>query len=363
MSVATLPIVERGEPAPPKIVSAFHLLKNFKPIEAIVDGLPLPRGGLVAITGPTGSGKTTLAALLQVSLVRGLRFAGRELTQDSVVCLAGENPDDYTMHLAATAQDLGLQGADLNRPKPMGELLVIPGTFAIDYELDYLIGELQAARTELVAVFVDTSAAFYSADDENDNVAMRRHASKLRDLTTLPGNPTVFVLCHPTKNATRENLLPRGGGAFLAEIDANLTVWKDDAGIVTLHWAGKIRGPTFDPIKFEFAQIELEGYKDCRGRPIFSVAARHVPDERAEQMQAKEADDQDVLLIAMQRHPGASVRELASACGWTTGTGKPQSGRVDRRLQTLKELGLVEQDRKRTWRLTPKGKNEADRLP
>src|SRR5262249_19301658 len=39
----------------------------------------------------------------------------------------------------------------------------------------------------------------------------------------LPGGPTTIINCHPTKNATDDNLLPRGAGAFLAEVDGNLT--------------------------------------------------------------------------------------------------------------------------------------------
>lgn len=360
MSVAPGTVAERPKP---EVLSALAFLKNFKPIEQIIDGIPAGRGALVSVTAPTGHGKTTVSTLLQVSLPRGLPFAGRDVTQGSVLVLAGENPDDYAMHLAATAQDLSLDGADLSRPAPMGQLYVIPGTFDVLYEIDVLIEYLKSWCGDLVAVFVDTSAAFYMGDDENDNVAMRRHASALRELTTLPGRPTVFVLCHPTKNAQRENLLPRGGGAFLAEVDANLTLWKDESGIVTLHWCGKIRGSSFDPIRFELAQVELRGFKDARGRPIFSVAARHVPDDRAAEIQDKELDDQDVMLIAMQRKPGGSVRDLAVACGWTSGAGKPLTGRADRRLQTLKGHGLVEQDRKGKWRLTPKGKTEADRLP
>lgn len=349
--------------APFEIVSAFTLLKNFKPIESIVDGLPIGRGAIIAITGQTGHAKTTLCTLLEVSLCRGLKFAGREVTKGSVLVLAGENPHDYTMHLAAEAQDLGLYPAELARAKPDSELLVIPGTFAIDYELDYLTTKIKSLGAELVAIFVDTSAAFYSADDENDNVAMRRHASVLRELATLPGNPTVFVLCHPTKNAQRDNLLPRGGGSFLAEIDCNLTLWKDEAGIVSLHWCGKIRGPSFDPLRFELVPITLEGHVDCRGRAISSVVARYLPDERADHLHAKETDDQDVMLVAMQRKPGGSVSVLATACGWTSGTGKPLKSRADRVLQTLKGHGLVDQDRKGAWRLTTKGKSEADRLP
>jgi hypothetical protein len=327
-------------PPPFEIVSAFELLKNFKPIESIVDGLPIGRGAIVAITGQTGHAKTTLCTLLEVALVKGLHFAGREVTKGSVLVLAGENPHDYTMHLAGQVQDLGLHGAQLSQCQPDSQMLVVPGTFSIDFELDYLITEVTHLRcTDLVAVFVDTSAAFYSADDENDNVAMRRHASVLRELSTLPGNPTVFVLCHPTKNAQRDNLLPRGGGSFLAEIDCNLTLWKDEANIVSLHWAGKIRGPSFEPIRFELVPITLEGYVDCRGKPISSVVARHLAEERAEHLAAKAASDDDTLLIAMQRKPNGSVRELAMACGWTTGGGVAQKSRAHARLQALKGHG------------------------
>ncbi len=350
-------------PPKPKIVSALALLRDFKPIESIVDGLPIGRGAIVAITGQTGHAKTTICTLLEVSLCKGLTFAGRDVTQGSVLVLAGENPHDYTMHLAAQVQDLGMYPAELARPKPEGELLVVPGTFAIDYELDYLIASVKQLGSELVAVVVDTSAAFFTGSEENGNVDMRRHASMLRELSTLPGNPTVFVLCHPTKNAQRDNLLPRGGGAFLAEIDCNLTLWKDEAGIVSLHWGGKIRGPSFDPVRFELVPLTLDGYLDCRGKPISSVVARYVPEERAEQIAAKAISDDDTLLVAMQRKPGGSVRELAMACGWTSGAGKPTTSRVHGRMHALKGHGLVEQDRQGKWRLTPKGAKEADRLP
>jgi hypothetical protein len=55
---------------------------------------------------------------------------------------------------------------------------------------------------------------------------------------------SVVVLCHPIKNVNDPaQLLPRGGGAFLAEMDGNLTVWKRDDDTVELHHT-KIRGPT-----------------------------------------------------------------------------------------------------------------------
>jgi energy-coupling factor transporter ATP-binding protein EcfA2 len=358
----TLAVVTVEPPRPhPELLSARKFLADFKPIESLVDGMPIPRGGLVSITGPTGSGKTTLCTALQVAIRLGRPFAGRDVTGGSVAVLAGENPDDYAMHLMATLQDTKTPAAALSDYADAAHFVVVPGTFNVMNEMDWLESAIGHACSELAAVFVDTSAAYFSADDENDNVAMRRHASMLRELTTLPGRPTVFVLCHPTKNATRDNLLPRGGGAFLAEVDANLTVWKDEAGIVSLHWAGKIRGSSFDPLRFELVSQELDGLKDCRGKPITSVAARHLPDERAEMIEAKELDDGNRLLVAMLRRPDDSQAKWAMACGFTSGVGTPNKAKVNRLLAGLVSECLVEKGRGGIYRLSVKGKKEAER--
>jgi len=341
----------------PRVLPAAEFLREFRPIESIVDGLPLARGGLISITGPTGHGKTTVSALLQFAIATGARFAGREVTRGAVLVLSGENPNDYAMHLLATLQDAGSAGVPQN-------LLVVPGAFDLVAHREHLDRRMQACGVaELVAVFVDTSAAFNLAGDENDNVQQHMHAVALRELTQLPGRPCVMVLCHPTKHATKDNLLPRGGGSFLAQVDGNLTLWRDDAGTVTLHWAGKIRGASFEPVRFELVPLDLRGLLDCRERPIYSTAARAMDDDRAEQLQEKAASDDDRLLVAMQKHPGASLRELARACGWVDGKGGPQGSRVSRRLHVLEHDRLTEKDRKGQWKLTAKGQKEADRLP
>jgi hypothetical protein len=65
------------------------------------------------------------------------------------------------------------------------------------------------------------------------------HHDNARGFTECEGHPAVVVLSHPIKNASRSNLLPRGGGAFLNELDGNLTLWSDNLGEVTeLHWQG-----------------------------------------------------------------------------------------------------------------------------
>lgn len=329
-------------------------ITSYPPLEQLIDGL-LARGRCYSLTGQTGHGKTAIAKLMELAVAAGLPFAGREVPQCNVLSLQGENPEDAAMRMLGTAQCMGFTSTALNR------IYVIPETFDVEAKV-LEIDAISESLGPFGLIVVDTSAAYNMGNDENDNLQARRHAAMFRDLCNLPGNPTVLVLCHPTKSATRDTLLPRGGGAFLNEVDGNLTCWKDEAGIVTLSWAGKFRGPSFDPIRFELKPWELTGVKDSKGRPVLSVVAVPVPDERAEQLEAKVLDDENRLLLAMLKTPRASVAELAMAAGMSSGMGTPNKAKVHRLLVTLKAQGLTEKTRAGGWRLSGKGLKEAEHL-
>lgn len=205
-ATVVVPSTQRGSHF--RLVPAAEFIGAYKPLEFIVDGL-IPRGSIQSWTGPTGHAKTAVATLLQLCIACGHEFAGREVTSGRVVVLCGENPADYRLRLIATAQVLGIQASEL------GNLFVLPYAFAVAGALDDLRAEVEGCG-QLVAVFVDTSAAYFGGIDENSNAEMKQHASALRRLCTLPGEPAVIVLCHPSKASMRENLLPRGayfGGA------------------------------------------------------------------------------------------------------------------------------------------------------
>jgi hypothetical protein len=189
---------------------------------------------------------------------------------------------------------------------------------------------------------------------------MRQHASRLRALCDLPGRPACIVLAHPTKNATRDNLLPRGGGAFLAEIDGNLTCWREGS-LVTLSWGGKLRGPGFEPVQFELLPQTL-AIVDSRGRSVPSVAALPVNDDKAEALGDAALSDENILLAAMHRLPGASVAELASEAGFVQSEGHPLKSKVHRLLTGLAAQGLARKSRTGRWALTPKGRAETKEL-
>ena len=164
-------------------------------------------------------------------------------------------------------------------------------------------------------VIVDTSAAYFLGDDENNNPQMGGHARKLRTLTTLPGGPCVVVLCHPVKNANEQSqLLPRGGGAFIAEMDGNLTLWRTD-DVTELWHTGKLRGPGFEPISFRLERVTCEALVDTKGRMSPTVRAVAITDTDKDDLARTTRTAEDAMLIAILEQP-RPIAALAAACNW-----------------------------------------------
>jgi hypothetical protein len=192
-------------------------------------------------------------------------------------------------------------------------------------------------------------------------VQLGNHARMLRTFIELPGGPTILVTCHPTKTPNMDNLLPRGGGAFLAEVDGNLVCLKDAATMVvevTTH--GKFRGPDFAPFSFKLVPGKSEKLVDSKGRQIWSIFARPISNEEQEAIEKTGHSDQDKVLRAMLDQPGRSLTELAEHWCWLTMDGPPNKQKVHRVMKELQKAKLVELRRDGHYVLTkPKGEEEA----
>jgi hypothetical protein len=182
----------------------------------------------------------------------------------------------------------------------------------------------------------------------------------LRGLIDLiAGNPTVIVTSHPVKHFSRENMIPRGGGAFLNEMDGNLTCMKVDGTMVTeLHWQGKFRGIDFGAIPFRLEVGKTDKLKDSKGRLLWTVTAREITGTGRDAAEDAGQKNKAQLLAAMAKMPGASLADLAQEVGWTTKDGKPYRSLVQRLLSALREDKLVKKESGR-WVLTKAGVKEA----
>jgi hypothetical protein len=180
---------------------------------------------------------------------------------------------------------------------------------------------------------LDTSAAYFDGEQENDNAQHGDYARRLRALTTLPGGPTVLVLCHPVKNASTDNLVPRGGGAYLAEVDGNLTCLLTGK-VIEVHWKGKFRGLNFEPWHFELIEVTANRLKDQKGEHIITVMAHALSDRDHTKRIAETRSEEELLLVTMLDNEGASVADLGRKCAWLVARGLTWASRRSRRCRT-----------------------------
>lgn len=305
-------------------------------------------GYLYAMTAPTNHGKTAVSLVMAMCIASGKAFAGLEVQRGNVLILCGENQDGFRLRMLATLQALELTPAGID-----GYCWVYPQSGGL---LTILAGIQDDAKEmgDLGFVLVDTSVSFFDGADENDNMAALQHALALRELTKLPGSPAVLASCHPTGSASEEGCVPRGGSAFLNEIDTNLTVWAD-AETSKLHWMRKKRGPDFDPILFEYKAVTLEQF----GRKVPTVVALPITEDREASIRKAKREEENRVMFELNRESEWTFSEMARLCGFLDRHGNPIKSKVHRVLNRLKEVKLVDCDRRKGWYLTAKGKEEA----
>lgn len=312
-------------------------------------GSMIQSGYLYALTAPTNHGKTAVSLVMAVCVAAGRRFAGLDTAQGRVLILCGENQDGFKLRLMATMQLCGVSVDDLE-----GAMWVLPYSTGLATIIARL-GEEAKRMGELAFVLVDTSVSFFSGIDENNNTEAYEHARTLRMLTELPGHPAVVANCHPTGSAARENCVPRGGSAFLNEIDTNLIVWSD-GDTSELHWMTKKRGPDFDPIWFEYRALSVERWEETHQ----TIVAVPIGEGKEREIRNRRRHDENRVLFELLHNPENSFSQWATACHFLDANGAPLKSKVFRVLERLKHMKLVDHNQRKGWHLTPSGKKEAE---
>ena len=328
---------------------------GFKPPDYLIDGL-LQKGFLYAMTGKTGDGKTAVALRIAAQVALGLPIGALEVEKGRVLFFAGENPDDIRSRWVKQCEELQQDPAAM-------DVVFLPGALPIsNAKIRKKIDAEAAKHGAFALLIIDTSAAYFPGDDENSNKQLGDHARMLRGFVNLPGRPTVVVTCHPTKNPDMDNLLPRGGGAFTAEIDGNLVCIKDhDAMVAEISTHGKFRGPEFAPFSFQLTRGTSELLKDTKGRSVWTVTATPITNAEQDKLSNEAIAAQDSLLrVMLKMEPAAlSLSQLADKLLWLTHNGEPNKSRVQRVMYVLVAAKLAQKRRNGRYSLTAKGHDEA----
>ncbi|MGO7570303.1 AAA family ATPase [Rhizobium ruizarguesonis] len=286
------------------LVTTQQFMERMQPPDYLIDGLLL-RGSTYTLTGPTGHGKTLVALLMAIRVSRGEWFCGRKCRKGPVAFFAAENPDNVRIQFYSLCAEMGIE------PETV-DIRWHDGLFNLDTAVAAVRSDL-AACPELGFCIFDSLQAFFQGDDDNANMAMLDLALDFRDLTAAhPNRPVSLIVAHPVKNASKGNLLPRGGSAITNELDGNLTCWADN-GIVELHNHGKFRGVPFDPIKMELAVVRPEGLLDARGDEMGCTIIRALGPQREAEMTATGSERLIKVLAVIRDHPGISQTAIATA--------------------------------------------------
>ena len=321
-----------GEVVNWRIVPSSSFLSGFVPPDYLIEGL-LQRRFIYSLTGKTGSGKSAITLRLSAMVgtkVGRFRIGDHEIESGCVIYFAGENPDDIRIRWTAQLDHMGMEDSDLN-------VNFLVGTTNIAEDIEMLKEAVARLKPDLIVI--DTARAYFTGDDENDNVQMGAYARLLRQFTEC--GACVIVNCHPTKNAPNDNLQPVGGGAFVAEVDGNLTCTSDDM-VTRLHWQTKLRGPEFAPIQFELKETQGP-LKDKKGRKIKSVIASPMTEAKIELRSARTRTDlNEVLELMIAHEDGLSFAATAEHLGWTLADGRPNKARVQRLMRRLEEKRYVQ---------------------
>jgi len=321
------------------ILGSADFLSDLRPLEYLIDGL-LPVGVCYSLTGYPGHGKTTLALQFAISVARGEMLSGRDTSKGSVLILAGENPYNVKWQYAAALAARNLSPSDV-------DIHFIEGRFSIKQWAEVLRAKLES-MPDLKLIVVDSLQAFFEGDNDNDNTQMVEMAHRLRALANTSQRPAILIIAHPAgKTPSKDNLVPRGGGAFLAEIDGNLTVWSQDASQQTLHHSQKFRGASFEPMEWVMQVHEFSHLTDIHGTPLKLPVSR--PETHAERS-TREADSDDLLRRYLEAVAGGralSVREGASQFGISR-------WRMQQLVETAKTEKLIRRYAK-TWVITDGG--------
>lgn len=339
-------------PLPDLIKTSAEFVQGFVPPEYVVDQV-FQRRFCYSITAQTGVGKTTVAMLLSAHVGTGRSLGNLDVAKGTVLYFAGENPTDIQMRWLGLTREMKLDPAT-------ADVHFIPGAMPLSQVAVRISEEVVRKGLQPALVVVDTAAAYFEGDDENSNTQAVEHARRMRSLTDLPGGPCVLILCHPTKRATEDDLIPRGGGAFLAEVDGNIALQKRES-LVVATVQGKFRGREFSPLSFELKTVFHPVLKDVRGRDIPTVIARSVDEADKQQMTATSKRHEDMLLKAIFEHPGASLRTLATTLSWVDGKGQPSAMRVARAADVLAKEKLIQKHRG-AWQCTSAGQKELNNL-
>jgi hypothetical protein len=234
-------------------------LRNQPPLQWRVKGL-LPKTGLAAIIGASGSGKTFLALDLMGRIALGQEFFGYKTKSCPIVYIGLEGSAGIGKRIKAYEQHHG-QELPAENFKIVTDRLSLLSTDAVEFASAVTHKGLEGG------VFViDTMAQASPGADENASADMGRIISNAQLLQVLTGS-LVILIHHLGKDAARG---ARGHSSLTAALDAVIEVKQTQMG---RQWAVAKSKDGQDGLRRSFRLEQVQLGTDDDGDPVTSCVA------------------------------------------------------------------------------------------
>jgi hypothetical protein len=294
----------RGEPderPKPNFRTLQEFCAEYRPLSYSVSGM-LCAGSVYTLTATTGVGKTSwlVTDALAVASSRN-DLLGREVAGGRVAFCTAENPTDLRTRLAVASFIFNID------QRAVGRNLIVSDNRVRPEEIYHHLAR-EAEQGPLAQIIVDTWQAYFDGRDSNLPTEAVNFTRRFRPLTLLPGEPTVIIAAHPVKNATKDNLIPYGGGSTLNEVDGNLCAWRAPSGDFMLGWQGKFRGTDFEPIPYRIDRLGSPDILNVKGAQVLMPILRSIAIEDVETREAAIARLDVAVLRAAADEPAGSLR-------------------------------------------------------
>lgn len=197
-----------------KLLSSTEI-RSLQPLQWRVKGI-LPATGIAALFGPSGSGKSFLAADLAAAIALGLTWFGARTCQAPVLYVMLEGEGGIQRRVAALELARG--------PLPADKFSLVMQPFHLTVVQD--VADLAAVVPDGAVVFIDTLNRAAPTADENSSKEMGLILQGVKQLQADTGG-LVVVIHHTGKDPTKGM---RGHSSLHAALDAAIEVERDSAG-------------------------------------------------------------------------------------------------------------------------------------
>lgn len=311
-----------------------EFLKLRPVVKFLVDDM-FRQGWTYSITSQPGGGKTGFGVYLSLRLAQGGWIGPYKCQPAVVLYIAAEQPEDVNMRFWLACKLMTIPA------EARGRVHVIDKSFLLAKRLPELLAIIEELGVMAVVVDTDQAISLDEAGSEVNNSERMGHAKRLRELTRCATNPTVIDLCHPNAMADANSLRPRGGGAFLAEIDGNVMLSRVDDVVSVKTDPFKFRGMPWE-LTFRSKMEKCEDIKDTKGRLIPTPYLELMTEEQGAMAKVGRMNIDLEVLKLVHAYPNWTQNEIAAELGWLAPVGgEPDKSRMSRYLKAMRERKLL----------------------